>query len=82
MSCKMDKNLMLWQIHIYGCTVCYSIFKKNPSPSRVKELGILVKFRGTFKKFLAACNSSKNTGLPQFFSNVSDNCILRASIIS
>ena len=34
----------------------------------LKELGILLKCRETFKKFLAACNSSKNTGLPQFFS--------------
>ena len=32
----------------------------------LKELGILLKCRETFKKFLAACNSSKNTGLPQF----------------
>ena len=54
--------------------------QKKLSPSRVKELGILLKFRGKFEKFLAACNSSKNTGLPQFFSNVSGNCILRASI--
>ena len=30
-------------------------------------LGVLLKCRKTFKKFLAACNSSKNTGLPQFF---------------
>ena len=33
----------------------------------LKELGILLKCRETFEKFLAACNSSKNTGLPQFF---------------
>ena len=30
-------------------------------------LGVLLKCRKTFKKFLAACNSSKKTGLPQFF---------------
>ena len=33
----------------------------------LKELGILLKCRETFEKFLAACSSSKNTGLPQFF---------------
>ena len=33
----------------------------------LKELGILLKGRETFEKFLAACNSSNNTGLPQFF---------------
>ena len=43
------------------------------------ELGILLKCRETFEKCLAACNSSKNAGLPQFFSKVSDNCILRTS---
>ena len=32
-----------------------------------KELGILLKCRETFEKFLAACNSSKNTGLLQIF---------------
>ena len=49
----------------YVCKIC------------LKELGILLKCRETFEKFLAACNSSKNTGLPQFFSQVSDNCILK-----
>ena len=34
----------------------------------------------TFENFLAASNFSKNTGFPQFFSKVSDNCILRTSI--
>ena len=33
----------------------------------LKELGILLKCRETFEKFIAAWNSSKNTGLPQFF---------------
>ena len=33
----------------------------------LKELGILLKCRETFVKFLAACTSSKNTGLPQYF---------------
>ena len=33
----------------------------------LKELGILLKCRETFEKFLAACSSSKNTGLPRFF---------------
>ena len=33
----------------------------------LKELGILLKCRETFEKFLAVCNSSKNTGLPQSF---------------
>ena len=42
----------------YGCKTC------------LKNLGILLKCRETFEKFLAACNSSKNTGLPQFFSKV------------
>ena len=32
-----------------------------------KDLGILLKCRETFEKFLAACNSSKNTGLSQLF---------------
>ena len=31
----------------------------------LKELGILVKCRETFEKFIAAWNSSKNTGLPK-----------------
>ena len=35
----------------------------------------MLKYRKTFEKFLAACSSSKNTGLPRFFSKVSDNCI-------
>ena len=43
----------------------------------LKELGILLKCREIFEKFLGACNCSKNTGLPQFFTKVSDNCILR-----
>ena len=30
----------------------------------------MLKCRENFEKFLAACNSSKNTGLPQFFSKV------------
>ena len=33
----------------------------------LKELGILLTCRENFQKFLAACNSSKNTGLPQIF---------------
>ena len=33
----------------------------------LKESGILLKFRDTFETFFAACNSSKNTSLPQFF---------------
>ena len=32
----------------------------------LKELGIWLKCKGAFEKFLAVCNSSKNTGLPQF----------------
>ena len=33
----------------------------------LKEIGILLKCRETFEKFIAAWNSSKNTDLPQFF---------------
>ena len=33
-----------------------------------KELVILLKCREAFEKFLAACSSSKNTGLSRFFS--------------
>ena len=33
----------------------------------IKELCILLKCRETFEKFLAARNSSKNSGVPQFF---------------
>ena len=33
----------------------------------LKELGILLKCRETFEKFVAACNCSKNTGLPKYF---------------
>ena len=33
----------------------------------LKELGILLNCWENFKKFLAACNSSQNTALPQFF---------------
>ena len=33
----------------------------------LKELGILLKRRETFEKFSAACNSSKNTGIPHIF---------------
>ena len=36
----------------------------------LKELGILLKFRGTFEKLLAACNSSQNAGIPQFYFKV------------
>ena len=36
----------------------------------LKELGILLKYRETFEKFIVAWNSSKNTGLPQFFFKV------------
>ena len=36
----------------------------------LQELGILLKCRETFEKFLAACNSSKKAGLPQFFFKV------------
>ena len=32
----------------------------------LEELGILLKYRETFKKLIATCNSSKNTGLSQF----------------
>ena len=46
----------------------------------LKEFGILLKCREIFEKFLAVCNCSKNTGLPQFFTKVSDNCILRTTI--
>ena len=46
----------------------------------LKELGTLLKCREIFEKFLAACNCSKNTGLPQCFTKVSDNCVLRTSI--
>ena len=42
-------------IFLYVCKTC------------LKEVWILLKCRETFEKFLAACNSSKNTGLPQFF---------------
>ena len=45
------------KMHIseYVCKIC------------LKELEILLKCWETFEKFLAACNFSKNTGLPQFF---------------
>ena len=45
------------RMHIseYICKTCF------------KELGILLKCRETFEKFLVTCNSPKNTGLPQFF---------------
>ena len=45
------------KLHIseYVCKTC------------LKELGILLKCRETFEKFLAVSNSSKNTGLPHFF---------------
>ena len=36
----------------------------------LKESGIFLKCRETFEKCLAACNSSKNTGLTQFFFKV------------
>ena len=44
------------KMHIseYVCKIC------------LKELGVLLKYRETFEKCLAACNSSKNTGVPQF----------------
>ena len=41
-----------------------------------QELGMEWK---SLKNFLQP-ETSKNTGLPQFFSKVSDNCILRTSI--
>ena len=52
-----DNFLAHKKMHIseYACKTC------------LKKLGILLKCRETFEKFLAACNSSKNTGLPQFF---------------
>ena len=40
---------------------------ENACKTCLKELGILLECRKTFVKFLAACNSSTNTGLPQFF---------------
>ena len=46
----------------------------------LKELGILLKCRETFKELLAAWNSSKNTGLPQLFLKFFGKCILRISI--
>ena len=39
----------------YVCKIC------------LREQGILLKCRKAFEIFLAECNSSKNTGLPQFF---------------
>ena len=53
-------------ISAYICKICF------------KELGILLKCRETFEKCIAACNSSKNIGLPQailqeFSSNTSSN---------
>ena len=36
----------------------------------LQELGILLKCSKTFEELLAACNSPKNTGLPQFFFKV------------
>ena len=33
----------------------------------LKELGILLKCRETFEKFIVAWNSAKNTGFPHFF---------------
>ena len=40
---------------------------RNISSKLLKELGILLKRRETLEKFVAAWNSSKNAGLPQFF---------------
>ena len=55
-----DNFLPHKKMHIseYACKIC------------LKELEILLKCRQTFEKFVAACNSSKNTGLPQFFFKV------------
>ena len=46
------------KMHIseYACKTC------------LKKLGVLLKSRATFEKFLAACQLFLNTGLPQFFS--------------
>ena len=62
---KMDKNFLR-----------YSIFFHHGHTKRE----ILIKCRETFQKFFAAWNSSKKTDLPQFFSKISDKCILRTSI--
>ena len=51
------------------------------SKTWLQELGILLKCRETFEKFLTACNYSKNIALPKFFSKFSDKCILRTSIV-
>ena len=48
------QKIYLW----YFCKMC------------LKELEILLKCKETFEKFIAACNSSKNAGLPQFFFKV------------
>ena len=47
----------LKKMHIseYVCKTC------------LKELGIFLKCMKIYEKFPAGCNSSKNTGLPQFF---------------
>ena len=46
----------------------------------LKELGVLLKCMEIFERFLAACNCSKNAGVTQFFTKVSNNCILTTSI--
>ena len=62
--CSTQKN----EFSEYVCKTCW------------KELRILLKCRETLEKFLEVCISSKNTGLPQFFSQVFGNYILRTSI--
>ena len=59
-SCRLllEDFFVAQNMHIseYVCKTC------------LKELRILLKYRETFQKFLAACNSSKNTVLPKKFS--------------
>ena len=42
-------------------------FSEYVSKICLKELGIFLKCRETFEKFLVAFNSFKNTGFPEFF---------------
>ena len=46
----------------------------------LKEFGILLKCWKTFKMFLQPATLHKMMVLHNFFSNVSDNCILRTSL--
>ena len=57
-------------------TIFYSPQKMHISEyvckSCLKELGILLKCKGTLQGILAACNFSEDAGLPQIFLKISD----------